>query len=108
MTFSTAAPRNKNRHMCWYGTSGAGKGYSLRVLLSREHFANGLRVYGIDQDEQQEYAGRFCDYLGGARVPIRTPVEAVEFTFADVANPDVVIWDRTSLTSAVAALSSPH
>lgn len=93
VTFTTAVPRNKNHHMCWYGTSGAGKGYSLRVLLSRERFANGLRVYGIDQDEQQEYAGRFCDYLGGARVPIRTPVEAVEFTFADVANPDVVIWD---------------
>ena len=33
--------------------------------------SNGLRVYGIDQDQQQEYAGRFCDYLGGARVPIR-------------------------------------
>jgi hypothetical protein len=30
------------------GASGAGKGYSLRVLLSRERFANGLRVYGID------------------------------------------------------------
>jgi hypothetical protein len=44
VTFTTAAPRNKNRHMCWYGTSGAGKGYSLRVLLSRERFANGLRV----------------------------------------------------------------
>jgi hypothetical protein len=42
--------------LCWYGTSGAGKGYSLRVLLWRERFANGLRVYGIDQDEQQEYA----------------------------------------------------
>jgi type IV secretory pathway VirB4 component len=63
VTFTTAAPRNKNRHMYWYGTSGAGKGYSLRVLLSRERFANGLRVYGIDQDEQQDYAGRFCDYL---------------------------------------------
>jgi hypothetical protein len=57
VTFTTAAPKNKNRHMCWYGRSGAGKGYSLRVLLSRERFANGLRIYGIDQDEQQEYAG---------------------------------------------------
>jgi hypothetical protein len=35
VTFTTAAPRNKNRHCCWYGTSGAGKGYNLRVLLSR-------------------------------------------------------------------------
>ena len=43
VTFTTAAPHNKNRHMCWYGTSGAGKGYSLRVLLSRERFANWLR-----------------------------------------------------------------
>jgi DNA helicase HerA-like ATPase len=70
--FTTAAPRNKNRHMCWYGTSGAGKGYSLRVLLSRERFANGLRIYGIDQDEQQEYAGRFLSYLDGSVVPVRT------------------------------------
>jgi hypothetical protein len=82
VTFTTAAPRNKNRHMCWYGTSGAGKGYSLRVLLSRERFANGLRIYGIDQDEQQEYAGRFCDYLGGIRVPIRSVAEAEAFSFA--------------------------
>src|SRR5205807_3913519 len=66
---------------------------SLRVLLSRERFANGLRVYGIDQDEQQEYAGRFCDYLEGIRVPIRTPAEAATFSFSQVANPDVVIWD---------------
>jgi len=60
VTFSTAHPRNKNHHMCWYGTSGAGKEYSLRVLLSRERFANRIRIYGIDQDEQQEYADRFC------------------------------------------------
>jgi hypothetical protein len=92
VTFTTAAPRNKNRHMCWYGTSGVGKGYSLRVLLSRERFANGLRIYGIDQDEQQEYVGRFCDYLGGMRVPIRTVAEAEACDLSRVAN-DVVIWD---------------
>jgi hypothetical protein len=57
--FTTAAFRNKNRHVCWYGTSGVGKGYSLRTLLSRERFANGLRIHGIEQDEQQEYASRF-------------------------------------------------
>jgi hypothetical protein len=106
VTFTTAHARAKNRHMCWYGTSGAGKGYSLRVLLSREHFANGLRIYGIDQDEQQEYAGRFCQYLGGARVPIRTVAEAEAFNFLTVSScasrdvtvrnddaADVVIWD---------------
>ncbi|MDQ6669552.1 MAG: hypothetical protein M3069_02110 [Chloroflexota bacterium] len=49
------------------------------MLLSRERFANGLRVYGIDQDEQQEYAGGFCDYLGGSREPIRTVADAKAF-----------------------------
>jgi hypothetical protein len=95
VTFTTAAPRNTNLHCSWRGTSGAGKGHSLRVLLSRERFANGCRVYGIDQDEQPEYAGRFCDYLGGSRVPIRTvaDAEAFEFRTESVRNPDVVIWD---------------
>jgi hypothetical protein len=93
VTFTTAAPRNKNRHMCWYGTSGAGKGYSLRVLLSRERFANGLRVYGIDQDERQEYAGRFCQYLAGTRVPIRSLADVDAYDFHNCGNPDVVIWD---------------
>src|SRR5947209_2280553 len=78
--------------------SGAGKGYSLRVLLSRERFANGLRIYGIDQDEQQEYAGRFCDYLEGRRVPIRSIEDAEAFHFIGVGlgprkHDDVVIWD---------------
>jgi hypothetical protein len=108
VTFTTAAPRNKNRHMCWYGTSGAGKGYSLRVLLSRDRFANGLRIYGIDQDEQQEYAGRFCAYLQGSRVAIRS--------IADV-EPSI-LWTSpirmsccgtcTSRTSATVAQSSLH
>jgi hypothetical protein len=93
VTFITAATRNKNRNCCWYGTSGANKGYSLRVLLSRERFANGLRIYGIDQDEQQEYAGRFCAYLGRTAGPIRTLVDAQAFHFPEVASPDVVLWD---------------
>jgi len=69
VTLTMAAPRNKNRQCCWYGTSGAGKGYSLRVLLSRERFANGLRVYGIDQDEQAEYAGRSATTCRGRGCP---------------------------------------
>ena len=51
------------------------------MLLSREHFANGLHIYGIDQDEQQEYAGRFCDYLEGRRVPIHSIEDAEAFHF---------------------------
>jgi hypothetical protein len=101
VTFTTAHPRNKNHHMCWYGTSGAGKGYSLRVLLSRERFANGLRTYVIDQDEQQEYAGRFCQYLGGSTVQIRSVDEARQFAASWTETPygrgrwsaDVLVWD---------------
>lgn len=97
VTFTVAqakrAGRKGWRHMCWHGSTGSGKGYQLRVYLSREHFANGLRIYVIDQDEQQEYAGRFCDYLNGSRVPIRTLLDAELFTFTGVPNPDVVVWD---------------
>lgn len=81
------------RHMVWYGAPGSGKGFQLKVYLSREHFANRLRVYGIDQDEQGEYSGRFCRYLHGSSVPIRTLAEAEAFSFDDVENPDVVMWD---------------
>jgi hypothetical protein len=70
----------------------------LRLLLSREHFANRLRIYSIDQDEQQEDAGRFVDYLGGRREPIRSIEDAEAFHFVGVdlglsQNDDVVIWD---------------
>ena len=71
VTFTVAQAKH-----CWHGSTGSGKGYQLRVYLSREHFANGRRVYVIDQDEQQGYAGRFCDYLGGSRVPIKTVDDA--------------------------------
>jgi hypothetical protein len=97
VTFSVAQARSVGRkgwrHMCWHGSTGSGKGYQLRVYVSREHFANGLRIYVIDQDEQQEYAGRFCEYLHGSSVPIRTLADAECFAFDQVPNPDVVVWD---------------
>jgi hypothetical protein len=52
-----------------------------------------LRVYGIDQDEQGEYPGRFYDYLQGSRVSIRSLADAEAFGFDQVHNPDVVMWD---------------
>jgi hypothetical protein len=87
--------------MCWYGTSGASNGYSLRVLLSRGRFAHGLRIYGIDQDEQREYGGRLCAYVGGSRIPIRSIAEAQEFAQLWCETPhgrgrwnaDALIWD---------------
>jgi hypothetical protein len=97
VTFTVAQPRRAGRkgwrHMVWHGATGSGKSYQLRVYLSREHFANGVRVYVIDQDEQQEYAGRFCAYLQGSRVQICTPADAEAFAFDQVPNPDVVVWD---------------
>lgn len=97
VTFTVVQPRRVGRkgwrHMVWYGAPGSGKGFQLKTYLSREHFANGLRIYGIDQDEQGEYTGRFCDYLHGSSVPIRTVEDALAFSFDEVANPDVVLWD---------------
>jgi hypothetical protein len=84
--------------MVWYGAPGSGKGYQLNIYLSREHFADGLRVYGIDQDEQGEYAGRFCEYLGGRSVPVRSVDDARAFHFIGIdlgpgKNDDVVMFD---------------
>jgi hypothetical protein len=69
-------------------------------VVSRERFANGLRICGIDQDEQQEYAGRFLSYLGGRRVVVRSLEDAQQFRFIGCdfyqgpgQNDDVVIWD---------------
>jgi hypothetical protein len=45
------------------------------------------------RNEQQEYAGRFCDYLDGSRVPLSSVLDADTYAFGDGANPGVVIWD---------------
>jgi hypothetical protein len=52
-----------------------------------------LRLVRRNQDEQQEYAGRLCDYLGGTRVEIRDLHAAEAFDFLGAENPDVVVWD---------------
>jgi hypothetical protein len=79
--------------MCWYGNTGSGKSYSCKCYLAGEHFANGLRVYGIDQDESEEFSGRFWACLGGSRVLIESIGQAETFGFGRVAKPDVVIWN---------------
>ena len=79
------------------------------MVLSRERFANGLRVYGIDQGEQPEYAGRFCDYLRGSRVPISHVAHAAALSFVHVADPNVVIWDlHESREEGHAAATAAH
>src|SRR5207302_8740117 len=45
----------KNPHMAFYATSGAGKGYAAKVLLARLAQGQGVRIFGVDQDEDEEY-----------------------------------------------------
>jgi hypothetical protein len=90
----TAFGGQKSPHMAWYGTSGAGKGFGLRVLLSREHFQKDLRIFVVDSDEQGEYAGRFCSYLHGRHI-------AVGSLEPDL--PDVALWAVDTLRSEFTA-----
>ncbi len=57
-------------------------------FTTAQHLANHL---ASTRTSSRSTPDRSATYLGGVRVPIRTPVEAVEFSFADVAHPDVVI-----------------
>jgi hypothetical protein len=91
VTFTPAAPRNKNRPLLLVCNERRRQGLLAASAAVARAVRQRLRVYGIDQDEQQEYAGRFCDYLGGSRVPIRLVEDADRFSFVDVVNPDVVI-----------------
>ncbi len=56
--------------MAWYGAPGAGKGMAAHLQWSRLHLIGGVRIFAIDQDEQQEHCGRFVAYLGGRRVVV--------------------------------------
>jgi hypothetical protein len=62
--------------MCWYGTTNAGKGTGAHMLWSRLHLIQGIRIFGIDQDEQHEHCGRFLEYLGGRALKPRDAQDA--------------------------------
>lgn len=89
----------KSPHMAWYGTSGAGKGFGLRVLLSREHFQKDLRIFVVDSDEQGEYTGRFCRYLHGRPIEVRT-LEDLPGTLL-ARDDQVVVFDLSKCPDAV-------
>jgi len=91
--FTTYAGQ-KNAHMCWYGTSGAGKGFGIKCYLCREHFQNDMRIFVVDSDEQHEYAGRFCDYLQGRRVPVTSLADLDALELARDAG--VVVFDLSA------------
>jgi hypothetical protein len=69
--FTPYCKGNKGPHMCWYGATNAGKGTGAHMLWSRLHLIQGMRIFGIDQDEQHEHCGRFLEYLGGRKLTPR-------------------------------------
>lgn len=93
--FTPYSRTNKGPHMCWYGATNAGKGTGAHMLWSRLHLLQGVRVFGIDQDEQHEHCGRFLDYLGGRKL---TPRDAKDAAAIEL-HPDdgVVILDLSEV-----------
>lgn len=76
--FTPFVKGNKGSHMAWYGTTNAGKGVGCHTLWSRLHLIRGVRIFGIDQDEQHEHCGRFLEYLGGRKLEPRDARDAAE------------------------------
>ncbi len=93
LLFTTFTDLNKNPHCCFYGTTGAGKGFGVRLWLSREHFQNDRRLFVFDGDEQQEYAGRFCRYLSGLTIQVRTLEDLDDFEDRVGRDARVVVFD---------------
>jgi hypothetical protein len=62
----------KNPHMAFYATSGAGKGYAAKVLQARLAEGQNVRVFGVDQDEDEEYT-RLAEYLDGQVLRLGPP-----------------------------------
>jgi len=76
--FTPYCATNKGPHMCWYGATNAGKGTGAHMFWSRLHLIQGIRIFGIDQDEQHEHCGRFLEYLGGRKLEPRDAQDAGE------------------------------
>jgi hypothetical protein len=76
--FTPYNPRARGHHMALYGTTNAGKGMAAHLLWSRLFWAQGVRIFGIDQDEQHEHCGRFLEYLGGRVERPRDDTDAAE------------------------------
>jgi hypothetical protein len=72
VVFTPFHPSLKNPHMAFYATSGAGKGYAAKVLQARLAQGQDVRIFGIDQDEDEEYT-RLPEYLDGQVVRLSGP-----------------------------------
>lgn len=61
------------KHFGWFGFTGSGKGFGCRCYLARRHFADRLRIFMWDADNAtHEYAGRFCSFLKGISISLKT------------------------------------
>lgn len=61
------------KHFGWFGRTGSGKGFGVRTYLARRHFADRLRIFMWDADDvHHEYSGRFCEFLEGISLKLRT------------------------------------
>lgn len=93
--FTPWVPTNRGPHMAWYGTTNAGKGMAAHLLWSRLHLVQGVRIFGIDADEQHEHAGRFLEYLSGRKL---TPRDAKDAAQIELHHDDgVVILDLSDV-----------
>jgi hypothetical protein len=92
--------RSRGPHMALYGTTNAGKGMAAHLLWSRLYWAQDIRIFGIDQDEQHEHCGRFLEYLGGRKLSPRDAKDAEAMEL----HPDdgVVILDLSSVEEELA------
>jgi hypothetical protein len=99
--FTTFAKGALGPHMAWYGTTNAGKGTGFHIYTSREHLIHGVRIFGIDQDEQHEHCGRFLDYLGGRKLTPRDVVDVRDIVLHK--DDGVVILDLSATTEEEAS-----
>lgn len=80
-TWTVWDPSNPAKHAGWYARTGGGKGMGARTYLSREYLAKGIRIFGIDQDEKEEWAGRFTWYCGGRTFRVEKLADLDHFAY---------------------------
>jgi hypothetical protein len=69
------------------------------MLWSRLHLVQGIRIVGIDADEQREHVRRFLEYLGGRAL---TPRDAQDVAQIELHHDDgVVILDLSDVDESL-------
>jgi hypothetical protein len=73
---------------------------AAHMLWSRMHLIFGIRIFGIDQDEQHEHCGRFLEYLGGRRLAPRDAADVEDIALH--ADDGVAILDLSGVDEEAA------